>query len=257
MQCQAFRGHQSGGAISFLPSTVTSKPYHLRENYLLENYLKGVRPTTLSVSHTLLTTPTDRLVGDSDTTLHKEFRQSRRPEREVTQALRTRDTMCPLMKSYRRRGDRPAAPTSLGEAGPHHHLLTAEHGQVRAVAKGVRKTTSKFGARVEPFSVIDAQLYIGRTLDTLTQVTSIAQYATPSPPTTTSTWRQPSSSKPRTRPDPADQPPRTQATPYLPSTCLPPAGCPSARSREPARPPLSSVPSYTLRALALAGWAPS
>ena len=64
----------------------------------------------------------------------------------------------------------------LGEADRIITLLTAEHGQVRAVAKGVRKTTSKFGARVEPFSVIDAQLYIGRTLDTLTQVTSIAQY---------------------------------------------------------------------------------
>ena len=74
------QGHRVGLA------TVTSKPYHLRENYLLENYLKGVRPTTLSVSHTLLTTPTDRLVGDSDTTLHKEFRQSRRPEREATPA---------------------------------------------------------------------------------------------------------------------------------------------------------------------------
>ena len=64
----------------------------------------------------------------------------------------------------------------LGEADRIITLLTAEHGQVRAVAKGVRKTTSKFGARVEPFSVIDAQLYIGRTLDTLAQVTSIAQY---------------------------------------------------------------------------------
>ena len=64
----------------------------------------------------------------------------------------------------------------LGEADRIITLLTAEHGQVRAVAKGVRKTTSKFGARVEPFSVIDAQLHRGRTLDTLTQVASIAQY---------------------------------------------------------------------------------
>ena len=37
----------------------------------------------------------------------------------------------------------------LGEADRIITLLTAEHGQVRAVAKGVRKTTSKFGARVE------------------------------------------------------------------------------------------------------------
>ena len=64
----------------------------------------------------------------------------------------------------------------LGEADRIITLLTAEHGQVRAVAKGVRKTTSKFGARVEPFSVIDAQLHRGRSLDTLSQVASIAQY---------------------------------------------------------------------------------
>ena len=64
----------------------------------------------------------------------------------------------------------------LGEADRIITLLTAEHGQVRSVAKGVRRTTSKFGARVEPFSVIDAQLHRGRTLDTLTQVASIAQY---------------------------------------------------------------------------------
>jgi len=64
----------------------------------------------------------------------------------------------------------------LGEADRIITLLTAEHGQVRAVAKGVRKTTSRFGARVEPFSVIDAQLHRGHTLDTLTQVASIAQY---------------------------------------------------------------------------------
>ena len=64
----------------------------------------------------------------------------------------------------------------LGEADRIITLLTAEHGQVRAVAKGVRKTTSKFGARVEPFSVIDAQFHRGRALDTLTQVASIAQY---------------------------------------------------------------------------------
>lgn len=64
----------------------------------------------------------------------------------------------------------------LGEADRIITLLTAEHGQIRVVAKGVRRTTSKFGARVEPFCVIDAQLHRGRTLDTLTQVVSIAQY---------------------------------------------------------------------------------
>ena len=40
----------------------------------------------------------------------------------------------------------------LGEADRIVTLLTREHGRVRAVAKGVRRTTSRFGARLEPFS---------------------------------------------------------------------------------------------------------
>ena len=39
----------------------------------------------------------------------------------------------------------------LGEADRIITLLTAEHGLVRAVAKGVRRTRSKFGARLEPW----------------------------------------------------------------------------------------------------------
>lgn len=75
----------------------------------------------------------------------------------------------------------------LGEADRIITLLTAEHGQVRAIAKGVRKTTSKFGARVEPFSVIDAQLHRGRTLTRSPKSPPSPNTATPSPPTTTST----------------------------------------------------------------------
>lgn len=62
----------------------------------------------------------------------------------------------------------------LGEADRIITLLTAEHGQVRAVAKGVRRTSSKFGARLEPFSVVDVQAHRGRSLDTITQVESLA-----------------------------------------------------------------------------------
>ncbi|QWW19023.1 DNA repair protein RecO [Schaalia sp. 19OD2882] len=64
----------------------------------------------------------------------------------------------------------------LGEADRIVTLLTREHGQVRAVAKGVRRTTSKFGARLEPFGVIDVQLHKGRTLDTVTQVETITAH---------------------------------------------------------------------------------
>jgi DNA repair protein RecO (recombination protein O) len=64
----------------------------------------------------------------------------------------------------------------LGEADRIVTLLTREHGRVRAVAKGVRKTTSRFGGRCEPFMLIDVQLYEGRSLDTVTQVETIGAY---------------------------------------------------------------------------------
>jgi DNA repair protein RecO (recombination protein O) len=64
----------------------------------------------------------------------------------------------------------------LGEADRIITLLTREHGQVRAVAKGVRRTSSRFGARLEPFSVVDAQLHIGRSLDIVTQVDTLAPH---------------------------------------------------------------------------------
>ena len=64
----------------------------------------------------------------------------------------------------------------LGEADRIITLFTRHEGKVRAVGKGVRRTTSKFGSRLEPFSHIDAQLYTGRTLDIITQAESINAY---------------------------------------------------------------------------------
>lgn len=64
----------------------------------------------------------------------------------------------------------------LGEADRIVTLLTRRHGKVRAVAKGVRRTSSKFGARLEPFMVADLQLYEGRSLDTITQAESLGAY---------------------------------------------------------------------------------
>ncbi|MEI2821556.1 MAG: DNA repair protein RecO [Marmoricola sp.] len=60
----------------------------------------------------------------------------------------------------------------LAEADRIITLLTREHGVVRAVARGVRRTTSKFGCRLEPFSHVDLQLAVGRNLDTITQAVS-------------------------------------------------------------------------------------
>lgn len=64
----------------------------------------------------------------------------------------------------------------LGEADRIISFLTRDHGQVRAVAKGVRRTSSRFGARLEPFSVVDVQLYTGRNLDVVTQVDTLAPH---------------------------------------------------------------------------------
>ena len=57
----------------------------------------------------------------------------------------------------------------LGEADRIITLLTRQHGRVRAVAKGVRKTTSRWGSRLEPFTHVDLQLAEGRNLDVVTQ----------------------------------------------------------------------------------------
>ena len=40
----------------------------------------------------------------------------------------------------------------LGEADRIITLLTRQHGRMRAVAKGVRRTTSRWGSRLEPFN---------------------------------------------------------------------------------------------------------
>ena len=65
----------------------------------------------------------------------------------------------------------------LGEADRIIVLLTAEHGKVRAVAKGVRKTRSKFGGRLEPTSHVAVQLHRGRgDLDIVTQAETLDRF---------------------------------------------------------------------------------
>jgi DNA repair protein RecO (recombination protein O) len=59
----------------------------------------------------------------------------------------------------------------LGEADKIIVFLTERHGKVRAVAKGVRRTNSKFGARLEPLTHVDLLLWQGRSdLDIVNQV---------------------------------------------------------------------------------------
>ena len=61
----------------------------------------------------------------------------------------------------------------LGEADRIITLLTRRHGRVRAVAKGVRRTTSRWGSRLEPFTHVDLQLAEGRSLDVITQAETL------------------------------------------------------------------------------------
>jgi DNA repair protein RecO (recombination protein O) len=65
----------------------------------------------------------------------------------------------------------------LGEADRIITLLTRQHGRVRAVARGVRRTTSRFGSRLEPFTHVDLQLAEGRNLDTITQAETLTPFS--------------------------------------------------------------------------------
>lgn len=65
----------------------------------------------------------------------------------------------------------------LGEADRIVVVLTPEHGKVRAVAKGVRRTKSRFGSQLEPTAHVALQLYQGRgELETVTQVEAIDHF---------------------------------------------------------------------------------
>jgi DNA repair protein RecO (recombination protein O) len=67
----------------------------------------------------------------------------------------------------------------LGEADRIITLLTRQNGRVRAVAKGVRRTKSRFGGRLEPFTHVDLLVHQGRSLDVITQAEVIRPYGAP------------------------------------------------------------------------------
>jgi len=65
----------------------------------------------------------------------------------------------------------------LGEADKIVSILTQGSGKIRAVAKGIRRTGSKFGARLEPFTHVSLLLYRGRgSLDTITQAEIVTPF---------------------------------------------------------------------------------
>ncbi len=61
----------------------------------------------------------------------------------------------------------------LGETDRIVTILTQGHGKIRAVAKGIRKPGSRFGARLEPTTHVALQCYRGRELDIVTQTETI------------------------------------------------------------------------------------
>ncbi|GAA1999644.1 DNA repair protein RecO [Nakamurella flavida] len=139
--------------------------------------------------------------------------------------------------------------TKLGEADRIVTLLTRRTGRVRAVAKGVRRTRSKFGGRLEPFSHVDLQLYEGRNLDIVTQAVALDSFGSVLA---------------------ADYPRYTAATAIVEA-----AERMTAEEREPSlklylllvgalralsttdREPSLVLDSFLLRAMVIAGWAPA
>jgi DNA repair protein RecO (recombination protein O) len=65
----------------------------------------------------------------------------------------------------------------LGEADRIVTVLTRESGRVRAVGRGVRRTSSKFGSRLEPFMHVDVQIAAGHSLDVIAQVVTLTPFA--------------------------------------------------------------------------------
>lgn len=135
----------------------------------------------------------------------------------------------------------------LGEADRIVTMLTKQHGKVRAVAKGVRRTTSKFGARLEPFMVADVQLYEGRSLDIVTQAESLGSYGAPI------TADYPSYTAASAMVETADK--LTEAEGSLQQYILLVGALRSLSRREHGA--SLTLDSYLLRALSMAGWAPS
>ncbi|MFJ6113549.1 DNA repair protein RecO [Agrococcus sediminis] len=135
----------------------------------------------------------------------------------------------------------------LGEADRIVTLLTREHGKVRAVARGVRRTSSRFGGRLEPFMVADLQLAVGRSLDIVTQAVTLGSYA----PVIVADYRSytAATAMVETADRLTDEDGSRQQYLLL-------VGALRSLSRGEHDPSLT-LDSYLLRALSVAGWAPS
>ena len=141
----------------------------------------------------------------------------------------------------------------LGEADRIVTVLSRRHGKVRAVAKGVRKTSSKFGARLEPFSQVDLQFATGRTLDVIVQAETIRAHSAPL------SRDYPGFTAGQVMVEAADRLVVEEHEPALRQYLLL-AGALTALTGgtvDGPRPPAMLMDSYLLRAVAIAGYAPA
>jgi len=135
----------------------------------------------------------------------------------------------------------------LGEADRIVTLLSRRHGKIRAVAKGVRRTGSRFGSRLEPFMVADLQLYEGRSLDVIQQAETLGAYGADIAADYASYTAA------NAMVETADR--LTEAEGSLQQYLLLVGALRSLSRRE--HTPALTLDSYLLRALSIAGWAPS
>lgn len=135
----------------------------------------------------------------------------------------------------------------LGEADRIVTMLGRSRGKIRAVAKGVRKTTSRFGARLEPFSLVDVQVYEGKSLDVVQSADTLASYSRDI------TKDYPRYTAAMVMVETADK--LTEHDYQIPHFTLLQGGLRSLAAGE--HDAGLSVDSYLLRALAIAGWEPS
>jgi DNA repair protein RecO (recombination protein O) len=64
----------------------------------------------------------------------------------------------------------------LGEADRIVTLFSRDEGKIRAVAKGVRRTTSRSAGHLEPFTLSDLLLAVGRELDVISQAATVEAF---------------------------------------------------------------------------------
>jgi len=137
----------------------------------------------------------------------------------------------------------------LGEADRIVTILTRSHGRLRCVGKGVRRTSSRFGSRLEPFTHIDVQLHTGRTLDVVNQTETLHSFGA------TLVHDYPAYTAGTAMLETAERLTAEEREPSLQQFLLLVGGLRALEER--VHLPRLVLDAYLLRSLSVAGWAPS